>query len=201
MTRWIQPVELQGEHVMLEPLGLEHAAEMTEAVKDGELWRLWYTHIPSPETVVDYIETALGMRASEGALAFVVRLKSTGQLVGCSRYFNIDEINQRLEIGYTWYRKSVQRSAVNTESKLLLLGHAFESLGAIAVEFRTHWHNQASRTAIARLGAKQDGILRNHQRTADGSLRDTVVFSIIECEWSSVKNGLQYKLMVHQNSG
>ena len=200
MTRWIQPVELQGEHVLLEPLSLEHAAEMTEAVKDGELWRLWYTHIPTPDKVADYIEAALGMREAGGALAFVIRLKSTGQLVGCSRYFNIDEANQRLEIGYTWYRKSVQRSAVNTESKLLLLSHAFESLGAIAVEFRTHWHNQASRAAIARLGAKQDGVLRNHQRTADGSLRDTVVFSIIECEWSSVKNGLQYKLMVNHES-
>jgi len=200
MARWIEQVVLEGEHVLLEPLGTEHASEIAEAVSDGELWRLWYTHIPTPEKVSAYIAAALGMRESEGALTFIIRLKSTGQLVGCSRYFNIDETNQRLEIGYTWYRKSVQRSAVNTESKLLLLTHAFESLNAIAVEFRTHWHNQASRNAIARLGAKQDGVLRNHQRTADGSLRDTVVFSIIECEWTSVKNGLQYKLMVHQKN-
>jgi len=200
MVRWIEPVVLEGEHVVIEPLGAEHASEMAEAVRDGELWELWYTLVPAPEKVDDYIATALAMREAEGALAFIVRLKSTGQLVGCSRYFNIDETSQRLEIGHTWYRKSVQRSAVNTESKLLLLTHAFEALGAIAVEFRTHWHNQASRAAIARLGAKQDGVLRNHQRTADGSLRDTVVFSIIECEWSSVKNGLQYKLMVNQKN-
>jgi len=200
MARWIEPVVLEGEHVVIEPLGVEHASEMAEAVRDGELWQLWYTLVPEPEKVADYIATALGMRESEGALAFIIRLKSTGQFVGCSRYFNIDEHNQRLEIGHTWYRKSVQRSAVNTESKLLLLTHAFEALGAIAVEFRTHWHNQASRAAIARLGAKQDGVLRNHQRTIDGSLRDTVVFSIIECEWTSVKNGLQYKLMVNQKN-
>ncbi|MBV1906164.1 MAG: GNAT family N-acetyltransferase [Pseudomonadales bacterium] len=194
MNTWIDRVSLAGEYVSLEPLTPAHEAELSLAVQDGELWRLWYTYIPRPEKVAEYIADALSMAEREGALTFVVRLKSSGQVVGCTRYFAIDAINKRLEIGHTWYAKSVQRSAVNTETKLLLLSHAFESLGVIAVEFRTHWHNQASRSAIARLGAKQDGILRSHQRSADGLLRDTVVFSIIECEWPVVKKGLSYKL-------
>lgn len=194
MNTWIDRVSLAGEYVSLEALTPAHEAELSLAVQDGELWRLWYTYIPRPEKVAEYIADALSMAEREGALTFVVRLKSSGQVVGCTRYFAIDAINKRLEIGHTWYAKSVQRSAVNTETKLLLLSHAFESLGVIAVEFRTHWHNQASRSAIARLGAKQDGILRSHQRSADGLLRDTVVFSIIECEWPVVKKGLSYKL-------
>jgi RimJ/RimL family protein N-acetyltransferase len=194
MSRWIQPVRLEGEHALLEPLEMSHLEAVQQAVRDGELWRLWYTSVPSPDSARTYIETALSMRAEAGALPFVVRERATGEVVGCTRYFNVDEHNQRLEIGYTWYSARVQRTAVNTECKFLLLRHAFEQLDAIAVEFRTHFFNHASRAAIARLGAKQDGILRNHQRLEDGSYRDTVVFSIIECEWPAVKRHLGVKL-------
>lgn len=193
-TRWIEPVTLSGSHAVLEPLSLDHLAGMIEAVKDGELWNLWFTSIPSPETAEAYIRTALDMRENAGAMPFIIREKETGKIIGCTRYFNVDESNQRLEIGYTWYSESYQRTAVNTECKYLLLTHAFEKLGAIAVEFRTHWHNHASRAAIARLGAKQDGVLRNHQKSADGVYRDTVVFSIINLEWPVVKKSLEFKL-------
>ena len=193
-TRWIEPVTLSGSHAVLEPLSLDHLAGMIEAVKDGELWNLWFTSIPSPETAEAYIKTALDMRENAGAMPFIIREKETGKIIGCTRYFNVDESNQRLEIGYTWYSESYQRTAVNTECKYLLLTHAFEKLGAIAVEFRTHWHNHASRAAIARLGAKQDGVLRNHQKSADGVYRDTVVFSIINLEWPVVKKSLEFKL-------
>ena len=193
-TRWIEPITISGSHAMLEPLSLDHLAGMIEAVKDEELWNLWFTSIPSPETAEAYIKTALDMRENAGAMPFIVREKGTGKIIGCTRYFNVDESNQRLEIGYTWYSESYQRTGLNTECKYLLLTHAFEKLDAIAVEFRTHWHNFKSRAAIARLGAKQDGVLRNHQRSADGVYRDTVVFSIINLEWPVVKKSLEFKL-------
>jgi RimJ/RimL family protein N-acetyltransferase len=193
-TRWIEPVTLPGTKVILEPLSLEHKEGMNAAVKDGELWNLWYTTIPSPEGVEDYIQKALDMRENLGAMPFIVREKESKEVIGCTRYFNVDEDNHRLEIGYTWYSERYQRTAVNTECKLLLLSHAFEKLDAIAVEFRTHWHNHKSRAAIARLGAKQDGVLRNHTKSADGIYRDTVVFSIIDLEWLAVKKSLQFKL-------
>ena len=192
--RWIEPVTLTGSKVILEPLSLEHLDGLISAVKDGELWKLWFTSIPSPEKAEEYIKTALDMRENAGAMPFIVRDRESNKIIGCTRYFNVDEVNQRLEIGYTWYSESYQRTAVNTECKYLLLSHAFEKLDAIAVEFRTHWHNHKSRAAIARLGAKQDGVLRNHQRTADGSYRDTVVFSIINLEWTAVKQSLMFKL-------
>jgi len=191
---WIEPIILTGTKVIIEPLSLEHADGMAEAVKDGELWKLWFTSIPAPDKVNDYINSALGMRANNGAMPFIIREKDSNKIIGCTRYFNVDEVNQRLEIGYTWYSESYQRSSVNTECKYLLLSHAFEKLDAIAVEFRTHWHNHKSRAAIARLGAKQDGVLRNHQKSADGIYRDTVVFSIINLEWSAVKKSLEFKL-------
>ncbi len=194
MDRWIQPVTLQGQYATLEPLELQHHDALQAAAADGELWRLWYTSVPAPETTRAYIENALAMRERLGAMPFVVRQKVDGVVIGSTRYANVDESNQRLEIGYTWYAKRVQRTAINTECKLLLLTHAFEQLKAIAVEFRTHWLNYASRTAIARLGAKQDGVLRNHQRSKDGSYRDTVVFSIIESEWLAIKRHLRFKL-------
>jgi RimJ/RimL family protein N-acetyltransferase len=134
------------------------------------------------------------MRERLGAMPFAVRHNTTGNVVGCTRYFNVDAANRRLEIGHTWYSKSVQRTAVNTECKLLLLTHAFEVLGCIAVEFRTHWFNHASRVAIERLGAKQDGVLRNHQLLPDGPRRDTVVFSIIDGEWPAVRRHLKFLL-------
>jgi RimJ/RimL family protein N-acetyltransferase len=192
--RWIEPVTLTGSKVILEPLSLEHLDGLISAVKDGELWKLWFTSIPSPEKAEEYIKTALDMRENAGAMPFIVRDRESNKIIGCTRYFNVDEVNQRLEIGYTWYSESYQRTAVNTECKYLLLSHAFEKLDAIAVEFRTHWHNHKSRAAIARLGAKQDGVLRNHQRTADGSYRDTVVFSIINLEWPAVRQSLLFKL-------
>lgn len=194
MDRWIEPITLKGKYATLEPLAADHASELGEASKDGELWKLWFTGVPSPEIVKTYVEDALTMFDRHTAMPFIIRDNKSGKIIGSTRFCNIEEHSQRAEIGYTWYAKSYQRSPINTECKLMLLTHAFEQLEAIAVEFRTHWHNQASRRAIERLGAKQDGVLRNHQKMADGSYRDTVVFSIINHEWSSVKNGLEFKL-------
>jgi N-acetyltransferase len=193
-VRFVEPITLTGEHASIEPLEREHEDALSRAAADGELWRLWYTSIAPPEKMAEYIATALDMRERLGAMPFVVREKPSGEIVGCTRYFNVDAINRRLEIGHTWYSKRVQRGPINTECKLLLLTHAFEKLQCIAVEFRTHWFNHASRTAIVRLGAKQDGVLRNHQLSADGSKRDTVVFSIIDGEWPAVKQHLRYQL-------
>ena len=192
--RFVDPVTLTGTHASVEPLGREHEEALQRAVADGELWRLWYTTVPPPEKMSQYIAIALDMRERLDAMPFVIREKSSGEIVGCTRYFNVDATNRRLEIGHTWYSKRVQRGPINTECKLLLLTHAFEKLQCIAVEFRTHWFNHASRTAIERLGAKQDGVLRNHQVLADGSKRDTVVFSIIDGEWPAVKRHLRYQL-------
>ena len=193
-NRWIEPVTLTGSKVVLEPLAFEHLADIISAAKDGELWKLWFTSVPSPEKAEEYIKTALDLRGNAGWMPFVVRERTTNKIIGSTRYCNVDEVNQRLEIGYTWYSESYQRTPVNTEAKYLLLTHAFEKLDAIAVELRTHWHNHRSRAAIARLGAKQDGVLRNHQKSADGIYRDTVVFSIINLEWPAVKQSLMYKL-------
>jgi RimJ/RimL family protein N-acetyltransferase len=190
---FIEPVTLKGRHATLEPLAREHEDGLSRAAADGELWRLWYTSVPAPDKTAAYIETALKMREDSGAMAFVVR-DPTSEIVGCTRYLNVDADNRRLEIGYTWYARRVQRSAINTDCKILLLTHAFEKLGCIAVEFRTHWFNHASREAILRLGAKQDGVLRNHQIHPDGGYRDTVVFSIIESEWPTVKRHLHFLL-------
>jgi RimJ/RimL family protein N-acetyltransferase len=191
---FIEPVTLKGEHATLEPLAAEHVNALNHAAADGELWRLWYTGVAAPDKMGAYIATALDMRARLDAMPFVVRENCSGEIVGCTRYFNVDAANRRLEIGHTWYAKRIQRSAINTECKLLLLTHAFEKLRCIAVEFRTHWFNHASRAAIARLGAKQDAVLRNHQVSPDGSYRDTVVFSIIESEWPAVRQHLRFQL-------
>ena len=193
MKRFIEPVTLAGEHGSLEPLDLSHVPALSSAARDGELWRLWYTSVPRPETAEAYVKTALDWRERLDAMPFIIRDK-TGDVVGCTRYFNVDAANRRLEIGHTWYAKRVQRTPLNTECKLMLLTHAFEKLSCIAVEFRTHWFNHASRTAIARLGAKQDGVLRNHAITADGIKRDTVVFSIIDSEWPAVRQHLRFQL-------
>jgi RimJ/RimL family protein N-acetyltransferase len=192
--RFIEPVTLTGAHATIEPLSPEHEQGLQRAAADGELWRLWYTSVAPPDKMGEYIAAALDMRERQDAMPFVIREKSSGEIVGCTRYFNVDAANRRLEIGYTWYAKRVQRSPINTDCKLMLLTHAFETLACIAVEFRTHWFNQASRAAIERLGAKQDGVLRNHQVLADGSKRDTVVFSIIDGEWPAVKRNLRYQL-------
>jgi len=192
--RFVEPVTLAGRHATLEPLARTHEAAVRAAASDGELWRLWYTGVPAPDKVAGWIDAALAMRESLGAMPFVIRDNASGEIVGATRYFNVEAAHRRLEIGHTWHAKRVQRTAINTECKLLLLAHAFETLECIAVEFRTNFFNFQSRQAIARLGAKQDGILRNHQLTPDGILRDTVVFSIIDSEWPAVKRNLQFLL-------
>lgn len=194
---WFKEVILESTNVRLVPLRESHAKELVIAASDGELWNLWFTSVPSEHNVRAYIASALEQQAKGLALPFVVIDKETEQVIGTTRFCNADPTNQRVEIGYTWYSKRYQRTACNTQCKTLLLTHAFEALGAIAVEFRTSWHNQASRAAIARLGAKQDGILRNHQKLPDGGYRDTVVFSIINSEWLAVKTALEYKLRRH----
>lgn len=192
--QFIEPVSLHGAHVSLEPLEHAHLEAIRDAAADGALWRLWYTSVPSPETTEAWLERALEQRSRLGAMPFVIRDVATGSIVGSTRFFNVDEANRRLEIGHTWYSQRVQRTAVNTECKLLLLSHAFDALACIAVEFRTHWFNHASRTAIERLGAKCDGVLRNHQLMPDGSRRDTVVYSILDGEWPAVKRHLDWLL-------
>lgn len=190
---WLEPIELRGELVALVPLEIHHIDPLKAAVMDGEFWKLWFANVPSPDQMENYVINAVE-DAKKGNIAFAIRLNNTNKIVGTTRFYNVDEINKRPMLGYTWYAKSVCKTSVNTESKLLLLQHAFERKEAIAVEFRTHYFNQASRTAIERLGAKQDGILRSHQRMSDGSIRDTVVYSILQHEWPSVKNNLLSKL-------
>jgi RimJ/RimL family protein N-acetyltransferase len=170
---WLQSIALHGRHARLEPLSLDQVDGLIEAVKDGELWNLWYTSIPRPEN----------MAQKAGAMLPFTVLDADGRIAGMTTYMNVDAINRRVEIGSTWYAKRVQRSALNTQCKLLLLRHAFETLDCIAVEFRTHFFNHQSRRGIERLGAKQDGILR-----------DTVVYSIIVAEWPTVQAHLNYQL-------
>lgn len=194
INQWNEPCKLNGASVTLIPLSHAHLAGLIEAEKDGDLSTLWFTSVPNASTAERYITEALRQQQQGKSLPFVVIDNKSNDVIGSTRYCNIDSINKRVEIGYTWYGKSYQRSTVNTQCKLLMLQYAFETLGVIAVEFRTHWHNQASRTAIVRLGAKQDGVLRNHQQDPDGGYRDTVVFSIINSEWPIVKKSLNYKL-------
>jgi N-acetyltransferase len=188
------PVTLAGSLVTLEPLRPEHHDELVAAASDGRLWELWYTAVPSPETMRADIAEKLAEQAGGTRLPFTVRRHDTGAVVGATTYLNIQPAVPRLEIGSTWTARSAQRTGINAESKLLLLTHAFDVVGCLAVEFRTHWHNVQSRTAIERLGAKQDGVLRNHRRMPDGSLRDTVVFSILDSEWPAVRSGLRSRL-------
>jgi RimJ/RimL family protein N-acetyltransferase len=190
---WPEPVTLVGPHARLEPLSHAHLDGLTDAVKDGELWKLWYTSIPSPENMTKEIDRRLNLQKAGSMLPFTV-VDANGQIAGMSTYMNVDAANRRVEIGSTWYAKRVQRTALNTQCKLLLLTHAFEKLDCIAVEFRTHFFNQQSRRGIERLGAKQDGILRNHQIAPNGTLRDTVVFSIIASEWPTAKAHLTFQL-------
>jgi len=193
---FLQETLLSGKHVQLVPLSMAHHEELIEAVKDGELWRHWYTFIPTPEKMNDEILRRLKLHEQGSMLPFTVL--RDGKAVGMTTYMNIDAPNKRVEIGSTWYRANVQRSALNTECKRLLLAHAFEQLNCIAVEFRTHFFNQQSRNAIERLGAKLDGILRNHaintHPDAVGALRDTCLYSILNTEWPSVKAHLDYQL-------
>ncbi|HEY8293708.1 MAG TPA: GNAT family protein [Micrococcaceae bacterium] len=190
----IAPVTLRGAAVTLEPLSAEHHDGLVEAAADGELWNLWYTVVPRPEGMAAEIDRRLGLQAAGEMVPFTTRRNSDGRIIGMTTYCGIDRKVPRVEIGYTWNAGSAHGTGSNPESKLLLLGHAFDALGCESVCFYTHWMNLQSREAIARLGAKQDGVLRAHQRMPDGSLRDTVVFSILKSEWAQVKMGLQSRL-------
>lgn len=196
---FLEPLTLTGRHVILEPLTEEHHDGLVKAAGDGGLWKLWYTSVPTPEEMAGEIRRRLALQTEGSMLPFTTRLidrdtGGPGRIIGMTTYMNIDAGTPRLEIGSTWNAASVHGTGTNPDSKLLLLGHAFDVLGCPAVEFRTHWLNHQSREAIARLGAKQDGVLRSHSRTRDGILRDTVVFSILEHEWPSVRAGLEYRL-------
>ena len=190
---WPDPIALTGRHARLVPLTAAHNAALSEAVRDGELWHLWYTAVPSPEGMAAEIERRLSLQAAGSMLPFTV-LDAAGTPVGMTTYMNIDATYKRVEIGSTWYARSVQRGPLNTECKLMLLGHAFDALECIAVEFRTHRFNHQSRRGIERLGAQLDGILRKHQRASDGTLRDTCVYSITADEWPTVQTHLRWQL-------
>ena len=191
---------LTGSLVTLEPLSHHHAHDLRVASGEGELWRAWYTSIPHPDAMETEIERRLSLHDQGQMLPWATRLVSTGKVVGMTTFMNPQTDSPRLEIGSTWLATSAQGSGANREAKLLQLTYAFDELECIAVEFRTHWHNRQSRTAIAALGAKQDGVIRNHSVGPDGALRDTVVFSIIASEWPAVRAGLQYSLAPRDTS-
>ena len=188
------PVELTGEIVRLEPLSHDHAAGLVEATKDGELWKLWYTSVPTPDGMEAEIDRRLVLQDTGTMIPFATRDLRSGKVIGMTTYMNIDADLPRVEIGSTWNAKSAQGSGINPESKLLLLTHAFEVWDCPAVEFRTSWHNRQSRAAIEKLGAKLDGVLRQHTRTSDGSLRDTCVYSVVQAEWPQVRASLRFRL-------
>jgi N-acetyltransferase len=190
---WLEPIELRGVHATLVPLSADHLPGLQEAVSDGELWKLWYTFIVPPEKMAGEIERRLKLQQAGSMLPFTV-LDAAGRVAGMTTYMNVDAVHKRVEIGSTWYAQRVQRSPLNTECKLMLLRQAFDALACIAVEFRTHRFNTQSRRAIERLGAQLDGILRSHQRAADGTLRDTAVYSITAAEWPTVRSHLSHQL-------
>jgi N-acetyltransferase len=191
---WPEPIELRGTRATLKPLAAEQLDGLIDAVRDGELWQLWYTSIPAPERMGTEIERRLGLQARGSMLPFTV-FDPAGRIVGMTTYMNIDAVNKRVEIGSTWTALSVQRTPLNTECKLMLLAHAFEVLDCIAVEFRTHRLNLQSRRAIERLGAQLDGVLRAHMVAGDGTVRDTAVYSITAAEWPAVKSHLDWQLI------
>jgi RimJ/RimL family protein N-acetyltransferase len=190
---FLEPVTLKGRHARLVPLSHDHHDDLAQAVRDGEMWKLWYTTIPSPEGMKAEIDRRLGLQAQGAMLPFTV-LDAERKPVGMTTYMNVDAANRRLEIGSTWYAASVQRTALNTECKLMLLTHAFEDIDCIAVEFRTHVLNTQSRRGIERLGAKLDGTLRQHAIMPNGTIRDTVVYSITAPEWPMVRAHLNWQL-------
>jgi RimJ/RimL family protein N-acetyltransferase len=192
-----QPIVLERDHVRLEPLTVEHRAALETAAKDGELWRLWYTTVPEPGGMPAYIETALAGQKAGHMLPWVVRDLATGTIVGTTRYHDIVATIDRVEIGYTWYSKSQQRTHLNTTCKLLLLAHAFDSLGCEVVGLRTDGLNFTSQRAIEALGAHKDGVLRHHHPRRDGSPRNTVMYSILAAEWPDVRRHLEFRLAKH----
>lgn len=193
VTYFDAPV-LENEFVRLEPLSLSHHDDLVAAVRVGELWRTWYTSIPSPEGMADVITQRLALHGKGAMVPWAVIDPRSGSAVGMTTYLNVDPVNRRLEVGSTWLGKAAHGTRINPAAKVLLLGRAFEDLGCGAVELRTHWHNRQSRAAIEKLGAKQDGVLRNHMVLSNGTVRDTVVYSIIDGEWPAVKVALQQRL-------
>lgn len=193
---WTTVPTLRGQHVTLQPLQLEHVPGLRAALEGSGLDQLWYTQVPSPQRAEAYVQAALQVQAEGKVLPFVI-YDAVGDIIGSTRFYDMDPSVPKLSLGYTWYTPRVQRTGANTEAKLLLLQHAFEAMGCISVVLETSWFNVTSRTAIARLGAKRDGVLRNHKRHADGTPRDTVIFSIIDAEWQGVKRHLQYRLDSH----
>ncbi|MDD3265598.1 MAG: GNAT family protein [Burkholderiales bacterium] len=191
---WIKEVELIGEHVKLVPLDYSRVDELEAALVDGDVYKIWYTSMPQPKQIAVEIDKRLQWKAEGFMQPFMVINTKTNQAVGMTAFCRIDEANRRVEIGYTWYGKSVQKTSLNTEAKLLLLSHAFENLNAVAVEFRTNQYNFQSRQAIERLGAKLDGVLRSARVYSDGTTCDGYVYSILHNEWSGVKKNLLYKL-------
>lgn len=190
----IQPLTLEGRHIRLEPLSLAHHAQLCEIGLDPEIWRWTTSLIRTPEDMRTYIETALKLQADGSALPFATIETASGRAVGSTRFGNIDRANRRVEIGWTWIGLKWQRTVVNTEAKYLMLRHAFETLGCIRVELKTDVLNERSRKAILRIGAKEEGTLRNHMIVPGGRIRDSVYFSIIDREWPEVKAGLEEKL-------
>lgn len=194
----LEPVILEGHGIRLEPLGIEHEAALRAAVMDGRLWELWYASVPEPDQMGEYIRVALEGQRSGHMLPWVVRDLPTDTIVGTTRYHDVEPHIDRIHIGYTWYARRWQRTNVNTTCKLLLMTHAFETLGAQVVVLRTDRLNFASQRAIAALGARQDGVLRHHQARPDGTVRDSVIFSILATEWPDVKRHLATRLARHQ---
>lgn len=201
MEKWFNEVVLETDNIKLHPINISHKEDLINASADGNLSDLWFTSVPTIENIDNYITKATEDYKMDKGLAFIVIDKKANKIIGTTRFTNATPEHRRLEIGYTWYSQTFQKTYVNSECKLLLLTHAFEELKAIAVEFRTNWYNFPSRNAILRLGAKQDGVLRNHQIMSDGSLRDTVIFSIVESEWKTCKRALKYKIeQIHKNT-
>ena len=192
---WLKPITLNSRTVRLEPLSIDHVSDLIGAVKDGKLYNHWYTSIPKPKNMKAEIERRLKLQDMGSMLPFAVISLIEEKAVGMTTYMNVDKENKRVEIGSTWYAKTVQRTSLNTECKLMLLEHAFENLACICVEFRTHFMNHQSRRGIERLGAKLDGILRSNAIQKNGTIRDTAVYTIISSEWSSVKANLEYQLV------
>lgn len=190
----LAPVTLEGYGVRLEPLSPDHAPALAAAVVDGRLWELWFTTVPEPDQVGAYIRDALAGQEAGHMLPWAVRELGTGEVIGSTRYHDIVAAVDRVEIGYTWYAKRWQRSHVNTACKLLLMTHAFETLGCGVVGLRTDIYNERSQAAIEALGARKDGVIRHHQRRRDGSVRDTVMYSILAAEWPDVKRRLEERL-------
>jgi RimJ/RimL family protein N-acetyltransferase len=191
---WLNPITLKGKHATLVPLSKEHTNDLIEAVNDGELWKLWYAMVPSPENMTNEINRRLDLQSNGLMLPFSVVDNTTQKMIGMTTYSQVDNTNKRFDIGFTWYAKSYQKTFINTECKLLLLTHAFETLKAIAVGFRVDYLNKPSQRAVERLGAKYEGMMRNYALMSDGSIRDMCLYSILPSEWPRIKSHLNHLL-------